>query len=141
MNREVVLPCPQHCPGLSETNQDHSPTAITFKAIPRTTLSCTPSTPFFRLSEYSFVCFCYPSAVCHIPAESVLFVLWQDYKIQTPTPSSILRPPATPSLLAPYILLSTLYSNILTLCYSLFERPSFKPIRNSQNYSFVFPIL
>jgi hypothetical protein len=44
----------------------------------------------------------------------------------------------TSSHLGPNILLSTLFSNTLSLCCSQCERPSFTPIKNmKQNYSFV----
>jgi uncharacterized membrane protein len=51
-----------------------------------------------------------------------LTILGEEYKPCSSSLCSFLQPPVTSSLLGPYILLSTLFSNTLNLCSSLKER-------------------
>jgi hypothetical protein len=69
----------------------------------------------------------------------ILIILGEEYKSRSSSLSSSLHPPVTSSLSGPNILLSTLLSNTLNLCYSLcVKRPSFTPVQNQrQNCVFV----
>jgi hypothetical protein len=49
----------------------------------------------------------------------ILIILGEEYKSRSSSLCSFLHPPVTSSLYGPNILLSTLFSNTLSLCFSL----------------------
>jgi hypothetical protein len=56
----------------------------------------------------------------------ILITLGEEYKLRSSSLCSFLRPPVTSSLFGPHILLSTLFSNTLSLCSSLNVRDNCK---------------
>jgi len=61
-----------------------------------------------------------------------LKIIGEAYKLLSSYLCSLVQPPTSSSLLSPYILLSTLFSNTLNLhlCSSLSVRPSITPVQN-----------
>jgi hypothetical protein len=62
---------------------------------------------------------CYMPCPSHSPDLIILIILGKAYKLRSSFVWSFLQPPITPSLFSPNILLSTLFSNTLSLCFSL----------------------
>jgi hypothetical protein len=50
---------------------------------------------------------------------NILIILGEEYKSRRPSLCNFLHSPVTSSLFGPNILLSTLFSNTLSLCFSL----------------------
>ena len=68
-------------------------------------------------------------------------IFGEGYRTLSSSLCSFLQSPVTSSILSPNTLLSTLFSNTLSLCSSLnvSDRPNFTPIQNNwQNYSSVY---
>jgi phosphate starvation-inducible membrane PsiE len=71
----------------------------------------------------------------------ILIILGEEYKSRSSSLCNYLYSPVTSSLLGPNILLSTLFSNTLSLCSSLYARDQVShPHRITENI-FVFYIL
>jgi hypothetical protein len=74
-----------------------------------------------------------------LPDLSILIILGEKYILWSSSLSSLLHHLITSSLISPNILLSTLFSNTLSLCSSLNVREKVSHSQNHrQNYSFVY---
>jgi hypothetical protein len=116
---------PSMAPVLSQINPVHILHLYFLKAhfniiLPSTPRSSEWSLPF-RFSNLN-VCFSHPLCALHVPPISsssiTIIIFGKEFKLCSSL-CSFLQPPVTSFLLAPCILLSTLFSNTLNLCYSL----------------------
>jgi len=90
--------------------------------------------------EISLLPLCHMPRPSHRPYWTTHACLGEEYKPRSPSVYSCLRPIVTSSLLDQNIPLSTLLSNTLSLCSSLYERqPVSHPYKQQEKYSF-FPI-